>query len=126
MGLESAELAKISINMCLVASIGVANTMAGICETVGADWSEIVPALKLDTRIGPSAYLKPGLGLAEEIWSGILRPSSSWLKPMNAITASSMPGLQQRHSQKLDVRDAEGSGPRLRSEGPHRRSRPGV
>lgn len=64
MRLESAELAKISINMCLVASIGVANTMAGVCETVGADWSEIVPALRLDARIGPSAYLKPGLGLA--------------------------------------------------------------
>jgi len=61
---ESAELAKISINMCLVASIGVANTMAELCERVGADWQEIVPALKLDRRIGPHAYLAPGLGLA--------------------------------------------------------------
>lgn len=61
---ESAELAKISINMCLVASIGVANTMAEICENTGADWSEIVPALKLDRRIGPHSYLAPGLGLA--------------------------------------------------------------
>jgi UDPglucose 6-dehydrogenase len=61
---ESAELAKISINMCLVASIGVANTMAELCETLGADWSEIAPALKLDRRIGPHSYLAPGLGLA--------------------------------------------------------------
>lgn len=61
---ESAELAKISINMCLVASVGVANTMAELCEQVGADWSEIVPALKLDRRIGPYSYLAPGLGLA--------------------------------------------------------------
>lgn len=61
---ESAELAKISINMCLVASIGVANTMAEVCENVGADWSEIAPALKLDRRIGPYSYLAPGLGLA--------------------------------------------------------------
>lgn len=61
---ESAELAKISINMCLVASIGVANTMAELCERVGADWSEIVPALKLDRRIGPHSYLSPGLGIA--------------------------------------------------------------
>lgn len=61
---ESAELAKISINMCLVASIGVANTMAEICRHVGADWAEIVPALKLDRRIGPHAYLAPGLGIA--------------------------------------------------------------
>lgn len=61
---ESAELAKISINMCLVASIGVANTMAEVCENVGADWQEIVPALKLDRRIGEFSYLAPGLGIA--------------------------------------------------------------
>lgn len=61
---ESAELAKISINMCLVASVSVANTLAELCENIGADWSEIVPALKLDKRIGQHAYLAPGLGIA--------------------------------------------------------------
>jgi UDPglucose 6-dehydrogenase len=64
MRFESAELAKISINCCLVASVSVANTLAEICERVGADWSEIAPALKLDRRIGPHAYLTPGLGIA--------------------------------------------------------------
>lgn len=61
---ESAELAKISINCCLVASISVANTLAELCESIGADWAEIVPALKLDRRIGQFAYLAPGLGIA--------------------------------------------------------------
>lgn len=61
---ESAELAKIAINCCLVASISTANTLAELCEKIGADWSEIVPALKLDKRIGPDSYLSPGLGLA--------------------------------------------------------------
>ena len=61
---ESAELAKISINCCLVASVSVANTLAEICENLGAVWSEIVPALKLDKRIGQHAYLSPGLGIA--------------------------------------------------------------
>jgi UDPglucose 6-dehydrogenase len=61
---ESAELAKISINFCLVASISVANTLAEVCEEIGAVWSEIVPALKLDRRIGPYSYLAPGLGIA--------------------------------------------------------------
>ncbi|WP_448951165.1 nucleotide sugar dehydrogenase [Labrys neptuniae] len=61
---ESAELAKIAINCCLVSSISVANTLAELCEAIGADWSEIVPALKLDARIGPQAYLAPGLGIA--------------------------------------------------------------
>jgi UDPglucose 6-dehydrogenase len=61
---ESAELAKISINLCLAASIGVANTLAELCERIGADWSEITPALRLDRRIGPYSYLSPGLGIA--------------------------------------------------------------
>jgi UDPglucose 6-dehydrogenase len=64
MAYESAELAKISINFCLVASISVANTLAEVCERVGADWSDIAPALKLDQRIGQGAYLGPGLGIA--------------------------------------------------------------
>jgi UDPglucose 6-dehydrogenase len=61
---ESAELTKISINMCLVSSVSVANTLAELCEKIGADWSEMVPALKLDKRIGQYAYLSPGLGIA--------------------------------------------------------------
>lgn len=61
---ESAELAKISINVYLAASIGVANTLSELCEVFGADWLEIVPALRLDRRIGPHAYLIPGLGIA--------------------------------------------------------------
>jgi UDPglucose 6-dehydrogenase len=61
---ESAELAKIAINCCLVSSITVANTLADLSERIGADWSEIAPALKLDARIGPAAYLTPGLGIA--------------------------------------------------------------
>jgi len=64
MAYESAELAKIGINFCLVASIAVANTLAEVCERVGADWSDIAPALKLDKRIGQGAYLSPGLGIA--------------------------------------------------------------
>jgi UDPglucose 6-dehydrogenase len=31
---------------------------------VGAEWREIAPALRLDGRIGPHAYLTPGLGIA--------------------------------------------------------------
>ena len=63
MSYESAELAKISINLVLAASIGIANALAELCESIGADWSEIAPALKLDRRIGPHAYLAPGLGI---------------------------------------------------------------
>ncbi|MEP4379681.1 MAG: nucleotide sugar dehydrogenase [Alphaproteobacteria bacterium] len=61
---ESAELAKISINLFLTASVTTTNTIAEICERVGAEWSEIAPALRLDRRIGPYAYLNPGLGIS--------------------------------------------------------------
>jgi UDPglucose 6-dehydrogenase len=47
-----------------VSSISVANTLAELCEGIGAAWHEIAPALKLDRRIGPHAYLTPGLGIA--------------------------------------------------------------
>jgi UDPglucose 6-dehydrogenase len=61
---ESAELAKIAINLFLVSSVSTTNTLAELCEAIGADWAEIAPALRLDRRIGPHAYLKPGLGIA--------------------------------------------------------------
>jgi UDPglucose 6-dehydrogenase len=61
---ESAELCKIAINCFLVSSVTTSNTLAEICEKIGANWSELVPALRLDRRIGPHAYLNAGLGIA--------------------------------------------------------------
>ena len=61
---ESAELTKISINILLAASVTITNTLAGISEKIGANWSEIKPSLQLDKRIGPYSYLNPGLGLS--------------------------------------------------------------
>lgn len=61
---ESAELAKLTINMFLIASISTSNSLARICELIDADWSEIIPTIKSDRRIGKFAYLKPGLGLS--------------------------------------------------------------
>jgi UDPglucose 6-dehydrogenase len=78
---ESAELAKIAINCCLVASVSVANTLAELSERIGADWSEIAPALRLDRRIGAYSYLAPGLGIAggnlERDLATVLRLSES-------------------------------------------------
>ncbi len=61
---ESAELSKISINTYLISSISATNLLANLAEKVDADWSEIVPSLKLDKRIGKYSYLKPGLGFS--------------------------------------------------------------
>lgn len=61
---ESAELSKIAINMFLVSSVTTSNTIAELCETIGADWNEMIPTLQLDKRIGKHAYLSAGLGIA--------------------------------------------------------------
>jgi UDPglucose 6-dehydrogenase len=64
MGYESAELTKTAINIYLLGAVTYANALADLCEAVGADWSEMVPALRLDRRIGPAAYIRPSLGVA--------------------------------------------------------------
>lgn len=61
---ESAELTKTAINLYLCAAVTYANTLSDLCEAVGANWAEMVPALRLDPRIGPDAYIRPGLGIA--------------------------------------------------------------
>lgn len=61
---ESAELAKTAINMFLVSSVSTANFLAELCEAIGADWSEIIPSLRLDKRIGMDAYISAGLGIS--------------------------------------------------------------
>ena len=61
---ESAELTKISINIFLASSITATNMLAQVCEKISADWEDVIPALRLDQRIGKKAYIKPGLGIA--------------------------------------------------------------
>ena len=62
MGYSSAELAKISINSILASQVSTTNMLSALCESIGANWSDIIPALQLDKRIGKNAYLNPGLG----------------------------------------------------------------
>lgn len=61
---ESAEFTKVSINAFLATDVCLSNTLAEICEVTGANWAEVVTALKLDKRIGASRYLRPGLGIS--------------------------------------------------------------
>jgi len=60
----SAELTKISINIFLASSITTTNSLAELCEKMGASWSNIYPAIQKDKRIGRFAYIKPGLGIS--------------------------------------------------------------
>lgn len=64
MSLESAEMAKHGINTFLAMSIVYTNELANLCETTGADVSQVVAVMKSDPRIGMRAYLEPGVGFS--------------------------------------------------------------
>jgi UDPglucose 6-dehydrogenase len=63
MAYESAELTKTAINLYLCGAVTYANVLSDLCEAIGANWWEMVPALRMDSRIGPAAYIRPGLGI---------------------------------------------------------------
>ncbi len=64
MSLESAEMVKHGINSFLATSIVFANHMADICEATGARIDDVIRGMKSDPRIGPNAYLAPGIGFS--------------------------------------------------------------
>jgi UDPglucose 6-dehydrogenase len=63
-GLRSAEMAKHASNTYLATAISFINEISDLCDLVGADAIDVAKAMKLDRRIGPYAYLSPGLGFA--------------------------------------------------------------
>jgi len=62
--LTSAEMIKYSANAFLALKIGFSNEIANICERVGAEVTEVMTGIGLDSRIG-TAFLHAGLG-----WGG--------------------------------------------------------
>lgn len=59
---RSAELIKYAANVYLAGQISFINSIARLCEEIGADVEEIATALKADRRIGPRAFLQAGIG----------------------------------------------------------------
>jgi UDPglucose 6-dehydrogenase len=64
MSVESAEMTKHAINAFLATSVTFANELARLCEAVGADAKEVERGLKSEGRIGPKAYLAPGVAFS--------------------------------------------------------------
>jgi UDPglucose 6-dehydrogenase len=62
--LTSAEMIKYAANAFLAMKIGFANEIANICERVGAEATEVMTGIGLDSRIG-AKFLSPGVG-----WGG--------------------------------------------------------
>lgn len=61
---RTAEMAKHAANAFLATSISFANETSDIADAVGADALAVAEILRLDRRIGPQAFLTPGLGFA--------------------------------------------------------------
>jgi len=59
--LPSAEVIKYASNAFLAVKISFINAIANVCETAGADVSQVMKGMGLDSRIG-LAFLQPGLG----------------------------------------------------------------
>jgi len=60
MSWEEAEFSKIAVNMTLASQVDNANRLSKAAAQVGANWDVVCEALRLDSRIGPQSYLKPG------------------------------------------------------------------
>jgi UDPglucose 6-dehydrogenase len=76
--LESAEMIKYAANAFLATKISFANEIAQLCELLGADARQVLPAIGADHRVGP-AFLNPGVG-----WGG-----SCFGKDVAALISSS-------------------------------------
>lgn len=59
--LTSAEMIKYASNSYLAARLTFVNTLANLCEAVGADVTDVIDGMGRDHRIGPH-FLKPGPG----------------------------------------------------------------
>lgn len=60
--IKTAEMIKYASNSFLATSISFINSLAELCEVVGADVKEVARGMRLDKRIGKHAFLDAGPG----------------------------------------------------------------
>lgn len=71
-GLKSAQMIKYGANSLLATKISFINSMARLCEIIGANIDDVAKGLGLDPRIG-GRFLKAGLG-----YGGSCFPKDTW------------------------------------------------
>ncbi|MCW4029812.1 MAG: nucleotide sugar dehydrogenase [Candidatus Bathyarchaeota archaeon] len=113
MNLKSAEMTKHALNAFLATSISFANELGNLCDCVGADFLKVAQALRLDSRIGPNALLKPGLGfsggtLARDV-KVLQKVGSEHGCPMELVTAVFRVNQKQNQAVLVKLKQLFGS-----------------
>lgn len=105
----SAEMIKYAANAFLAMKVSFINEIAGLCEKVGADVTEVARGIGLDPRIGPR-FLEAGLG-----WGGSCFPKDTAALvamgrelsyPMRLVEAAREVNFRQRERAVQKLQDA--------------------
>lgn len=97
---NSAEMIKYAANTFLALKISYINEIAGLCEDVGADVTEVARGIGLDSRIG-HRFLRAGLG-----WGGSCYPKdTAALLSVAAQTGYGMPITEAARSVNFKQRN---------------------
>lgn len=95
----SAEMLKYAANTFLALKISFINEIAGLCEKVGADVTEVARGIGLDSRIGPR-FLRAGLGWGGSCYpkdtAALLGVAAQWGYAMPITEAARAVNFQQR------------------------------
>lgn len=62
MSLREAEMVKHATNAYVANSVSFMGEISQLCDELGVDSFQVSKALRLDRRVGPHAYVRPGLG----------------------------------------------------------------
>ena len=98
MSLESAEMTKHALNAFLATCVVFGNEVAEICEKSGADAWDVMASLKQDSRVGPKAFLRPGLGFS----GGTLARDVKTLNKLSNKTQDFFANLYQLNQRRND------------------------
>lgn len=99
MDLTSAEMTKYAANCFLALKISYINEIAGLCEKVGADVTEVARGIGLDARIG-HRFLEAGMGWGGSCFpkdtAALIAVASDYNYTMPIISASREVNYRQR------------------------------
>jgi UDPglucose 6-dehydrogenase len=108
---ESAELAKYAANAFLAMKITFINEVADLCETVGADVSEVASAMGADGRIG-SKFLHAGPGYGGSCFpkdvSALVRTAREAKSPLTLVEQVEKVNLERKIAMASRIEAAAG------------------